>query len=205
MSRKVRKFNYLDQVKPENSIIDEYTGHALVDTPQGIVELKYCRHCKKWHTLDSFYRSSTPTYRDGLGVYCKDCSKAKAVEYARVKRGLCSKPVIVKEPVRNEEPVSNAAPSLDGIISAYIESVVKPYRDRINELESEVSAARSEAERKVDMSKISAADFEKAVYARTDIAPRVYFNALKRMNGGWTFKVYDANTGLTTEVKTEVA
>lgn len=205
MSRKVRNFKYLDQVKPENSIIDDYTGHALVDTPQGIVELKYCSNCRKWHTLDRFYSSTVPTHRDGLTGYCKDCTKAKSLDYIREKRGLCSKPVVIKETVRKEEPVSNEAPSLDGIISAYIESVVKPYRDRINELEAEIRTARSEAEKKVDMSKVSAQDFEKAVYARTDIAPRVYFNALKRMNGGWTFKVYDANTGLTTEVKTEVA
>ena len=205
--RSKNDFILFERTKPENSVIDETTGHAFVETNGTIVEMKYCRKCGKWHTIDDFHKNKHTV--DGLSSWCKKCACNYNKEKYLIDSGKCSKPVIIKDEPKQVETdtveIKPAVPSLDEIFGQYMETIVKPYKDRIAELETELGKARQEASKRADTDSLSTVEVEKLIMSRTDIQPRVLFNALKKINGAYTFKVYDANTGLTSEVKTEVA
>lgn len=48
------------------------------------METKLCKHCGKELPVSDFYTNSKA--KDGLATYCKECSNALSVEYARKRR-----------------------------------------------------------------------------------------------------------------------
>lgn len=197
--RKVKNLALYENTKPEGSVIDAHTGHAFIEKENGeIIELKRCKDCGRWLPLNNFL--SGTKNNDGLQCECRKCWTSRATLYRKQKNGLCSKPVIVK--TQGVEIPASVQGEVKDKMKELIDAVTAPYRKRISELEAKIAEM---GRNKVDLSKLTDTEFENLVMTRKNVAPRVYFNAIKKLDSRYTFSCYDSNTGLTTVIKTEVA
>lgn len=200
--------NKYKAIIPEGAEYDEYTGHIFVQDGDTVVEKKYCHNCGKWETLDKFYHNKYT--KDGLTHWCKECSNAynKKKQKTKRMREKSGKPVIIKEVVK-EEVKKEETPTTDfgKVFNDYIHSLVAEKEAKIEELEKRVAELEEEKKKLVDVSKLSDAEFEKLVMERKGVAPRVYFNAIKKLDVEDKFRisVYDTSTGFTNIIKGEVA
>ena len=51
--------------------------------------MKKCKKCRELKSLDKFFKHKIK--KDGLQIYCKDCSTIRNIEYYRTKEGLLTK------------------------------------------------------------------------------------------------------------------
>ena len=186
----------------DNEVFDEKTGHKLVDINGETVEMKYCTCCKQWYPLSSFYRT---TYGgDGFYSQCKKCLSDKYFKRKAAAHVSKTTPVITPVP----KPVQAATVSTQEKLSASINELVSKtldgYEDRIKSLYKEISDLKSENARKRDLTKLSERDIESILQNHT-VAPRILFNAIARQDKRYRFSCYDTITGLTSQIKTEVA
>ena len=190
----------------DNEIFDEKTGHKLVDINGQPVEMKYCTGCKKRYPLSSFYRNAR--WGDGFQSKCKNC-----FHDAYVKR----KPTFhITTTAPSTTPMSNPAPAdtdttpvspqekLSASINELVSKTLAGYEERIKSLYKEIGDLKSENARKRDLTKLSERDIE-SVLQNHSVAPRILFNAIARQDKRYRFSCYDTVTGLTCQIKTEVA
>ena len=108
-----------------------------------------------------------------------------------------------KKSVKQKTPIDDVSDTLYDFINRLTEE----YTQRIAELKERVCFLEKELSTRINPEKMTDAEFERFVLSRKGIQPRVYFNAIKKLDidNKYTIKVFDSSTGLTTTVKTDVA
>lgn len=191
-------------------------NHMIVIENDEVVEKKYCLRCKEWHPITDFYRGNNTS--DGLHTYCKRCSNGIACESQKNSRkrsvkdeieqvdntikayvGATSPAVTVRETVA--EKTENTV-KFDKTADAfsYIQEAIDSRDKEIARLQSELS----ELKRTKSLDNLSERDI-KYVLDNNEIAPRLLFEAIAKIDGRYIFSAYDTTTGLTSTIKTQVA
>ncbi len=204
---RTHKIHKYENYAPKDSIYDDTTGHVLVAQGDSVIEMKYCIGCKKWHPVANYYDSKRT--KDGLSRYCKEYLRLQSLKYKVEKnKHLSGKPIVTKKMKKKKDSQKkNPTDAISNALYALYNNLISDYKRQIDELKQTVDSLNTRSNGIIDPNKMTDAEFEKLVMSRKGVQPRVYFNAIKKLDidNKYTIMVFDSSTGLTTTIKTDVA
>ena len=168
-------------------------NHKYVEIEGGeIIEMKYCPHCKEWHSLEDFSISSA--HKDGLQSWCRACQG----EYCK-QRCVRDRESSQEEETMEEQVVDMNCfdKAMDLLSSMRVREIER--QEEIERLKDEVKSLEKKA---VDLTSLRESEIE-IVLKSNKIALRLLFESIARQDDRYTFYAVDTITGLTAPIKLE--
>lgn len=167
-------------------------GHKLTETENGIIEMKYCPHCHKWHPLAEYCKCTRNS--DGLQSWCKSCNKERYI-----------KTRVANNPSSDLETEQFSETSIQ-TTTRTLNVILDEIREREQDRDNEISKLKLEnimlKNSQLDIDKLTDRDVE-AYLKSHDIPLRILFEAIARREGRYLFSAYDTNTGMTIPIRIE--